>query len=186
MTPEHSTTQPISTVPPSEVGQIARINGPIVEARNMAEVGMLEVVEVGHLHLIGEVIRLRDGVATIQVYENTSGLRPGEPVLPTGRPLSLHLGPGLLGTIYDGIQRPLAAIAAESGPMIGRGQKPPPLDLVRTWPFEPRCREGFGASPSNRSRYRRTSDSVPPRNRRSRDVYLCPGNWGIVVNGLFS
>jgi V/A-type H+-transporting ATPase subunit A len=127
---------------PPVVGEITRINGPIVEARNMAAAGMLEVVETGHLRLIGEVIRLRHGVATIQVYENTSGLRPGEPVYGTGRPLSVKLGPGLLGTIYDGIQRPLQTMAAHSGPMIGRGEKPPPLDGLRQWPFEPRCKVG--------------------------------------------
>jgi V/A-type H+-transporting ATPase subunit A len=127
---------------PPVIGEITRINGPIVEARNLAAAGMLEVVETGHLRLIGEVIRLRQGVATIQVYENTSGLRPGEPVYGTGRPLSVKLGPGLLGTIYDGIQRPLQAIVAHSGPLIGRGEKPAPLDSLRLWPFVPSCKVG--------------------------------------------
>ncbi|NLF92601.1 MAG: V-type ATP synthase subunit A, partial [Oligosphaeraceae bacterium] len=118
-------------------GIIIRVNGPIVDARGMDQVGMLEVVEVGHLHLIGEVIRVRNDVATIQVYENTSGLYPGEPVFCTARPLSVRLGPGLLGTIYDGIQRPLDRIAAKSGSMIPRGEKVPPLDTERFWPFRP-------------------------------------------------
>jgi V/A-type H+-transporting ATPase subunit A len=103
---------------------------------------MLEVVEVGEARLIGEVIRLSGDVATIQVYENTSGLRPGEPVFATGRPLSLRLGPGLLGTIYDGIQRPLARIMEHSGPMIGRGEKTEPLDGAKRWPFRPACTVG--------------------------------------------
>ena len=77
----------------SYTGEIIRVNGPIVYARNMENAGMLEVVEVGELRLIGEVIRLEDGVATLQVYENTTGLRPGEPVYCTGRPLSVKLGP---------------------------------------------------------------------------------------------
>ncbi|NLF17142.1 MAG: V-type ATP synthase subunit A, partial [Lentisphaerae bacterium] len=131
----------------STVGEIIRINGPIVEARNMAAAGMLEVVETGHLRLIGEVIRLRAGVATIQVYENTSGLQPGEPVYGTGRALSVQLGPGLLGTIYDGVQRPLQAIAARSGAMIDRGEKPPPLDPSRQWAFEPACKVGDRLEP---------------------------------------
>ncbi len=118
-------------------GVIIRVNGPIVDARGMEQVGMLEVVEVGHLRLIGEVIRVRDDVATIQVYENTSGLYPGEPVFCTARPLSVRLGPGLLGTIYDGIQRPLDKIAEKSGSMIQRGEKVPPLDTERFWSFQP-------------------------------------------------
>ncbi len=118
-------------------GVITRVNGPIVEARGMERVGMLEVVEVGNLHLIGEVIRIRKDIATIQVYENTTGLSPGEPVFCTSRPLSVRLGPGLLGTIYDGIQRPLDRIAEKSGNLIQRGEKVPPLDAERLWPFRP-------------------------------------------------
>ena len=129
-----------------KTGIIIRINGPIVEARQMEEVGMLEVVEVGELRLIGEVIRVRGEVATIQVYEETSGLRPGEPVYCTGRPLSVCLGPGLLGTIYDGIQRPLARIA-EGGAFIGRGVKKPALDLERKWPFQPIVKVGDELKP---------------------------------------
>ena len=143
----------------SVVGEIVRINGPIVEARNMGRSGMLEVVEVGDLRLIGEVIRLREGKATIQVYENTSGLRPGEPVYGTGLPLSVTLGPGLLGTIYDGIQRPLALIAEDSGAMIRRGERPPPVDAEAKWEFEPRVAAGdpveegavFGVVPESMS-----------------------------------
>ncbi len=123
-------------------GIITRINGPIIEARNMESTGMLEVVEVGEDHLIGEVIRVRGGVSTIQVYENTSGLRPGEPVYCTGRPLSVCLGPGLLGTIYDGIQRPLDKMAEGGDAFIRRGVKTPPLDLERKWPFSPIVKVG--------------------------------------------
>jgi V/A-type H+-transporting ATPase subunit A len=129
------------------VGEITRVNGPIIEARNMARTGMLEVVEVGDLRLVGEVIRLRDGNATIQVYENTTGVHPGEPVYGTGMPLSVILGPGLLGTIYDGIQRPLAKIAEHSGPMIRRGEKPAPVDQSASWHFEPRVSTGDQVGP---------------------------------------
>ena len=119
------------------LGEITRVNGPIVEARHMEHAGMLEVVEVGDLHLIGEVIRVRGNAVTIQVYENTSGVRPGEAVRCSSRPLSVRLGPGLLGTIYDGIQRPLDRIAAQSGAMIARGEKAEPLDTEKSWHFQP-------------------------------------------------
>lgn len=104
--------------------------------------GMQEVVEVGDAHLLGEIIKVRSGIATIQVYENTSGLHPGEPVFCTGRPLSVLLGPGLLGNIYDGIQRPLKRIAENSGPMIGRGKKADPLDMSIKWHFKPLLKPG--------------------------------------------
>ena len=124
-------------------GIITRVNGPIVEARDMERAGMLEVVEVGEERLIGEVIRIRGGgIATIQVYENTSGLKPGEGVYCTTRPLSVELGPGLLGTIYDGIQRPLDRIAAISGAMIHRGEKTDAQDLDKIWHFVPSVKEG--------------------------------------------
>lgn len=121
----------------SNVGTISRINGPVVEVVDMAGAGMLEVVEVGNLRLIGEVIRLQGDRATIQVYEDTSGVRPGEPVFGTGGPLSVLLGPGMIGNIYDGIQRPLEEIASETGHFIGRGQKPSGLDVTKKWGFTP-------------------------------------------------
>ena len=105
------------------VGHITRINGPVVEARGMREAGMIEVVQVGEERLIGEIIRLHEDLATVQVYEDTTGIKPGEPLYATGAPLSVSLGPGLLGNIYDGIQRPLRDIAAESGVFIGRGDR---------------------------------------------------------------
>lgn len=157
------------------LGTIVRINGPIIEAGNMANAGMLEVVEVGHLRLVGEVIRLRQGVATIQVYENTSGLRPGEPVYPTRRPLSVKLGPGLLGTIFDGIQRPLQAIAKATGAMIGRGEKPPPLDVDQLWPFVPACAVGDVLRPGQVFGRLQETKSIEHR------VMVPPGSGGRVV-----
>ncbi|MBP5640441.1 MAG: V-type ATP synthase subunit A [Victivallales bacterium] len=125
------------------VGEITRVNGPIVEACHMEHAGMLEVVEVSELRLIGEVIRIRgNGMATIQVYENTSGLKPGEAVYCTGRSLSVRLGPGLIGTIYDGIQRPLDRIAEISGAMLKRGEKTDRLDVAKKWHFKPTASVG--------------------------------------------
>ncbi len=126
----------------SHIGKITRVNGPIVEACQMEHAGMQEVVEVGGLRLLGEVIKVKNGAATIQVYENTSGLKPGEPVYCTGRPLSVLLGAGLLGTIYDGIQRPLERIAQISGSMLKRGEKTDALNLSRKWDFTPVLKVG--------------------------------------------
>ncbi len=126
----------------SDHGTITRVSGPIVHASGLADAMMYEVVEVSRLRLIGEVIRLRGDLATIQVYEDTTGVQPGEPVRRTGEPLSLSLGPGLIGSIYDGIQRPLPEIARESGSFIRRGEKVPPLPADKLWHFVPAPAEG--------------------------------------------
>ncbi|RLC67054.1 MAG: V-type ATP synthase subunit A, partial [Chloroflexi bacterium] len=94
----------------TQVGELVWVNGPVVRARGSRQVGMLEVVEVGEEHLVGEVIGLERDIITIQVYEETSGLHPGAPVYGTGMPLSVELGPGLLQSIFDGIQRPLPVL----------------------------------------------------------------------------
>jgi len=101
---------------------VSRINGPTVAAGGMHSAQMYEVVQVGELGLVGEVVRLIGNRATIQVYEDTTMLKPGEPIRRTGQPLSVWLGPGLVGNIYDGIQRPLPEIAAHSGAWIRRGE----------------------------------------------------------------
>ena len=123
-------------------GRIVRVSGPVVEAKNMRGAKMYDVVRVGDERLIGEIIRLNEDVATIQVYEETSGLKPGEKVVSTGAPLSVELGPGLLANIYDGIQRPLPAIRERSGDFIARGMDVPALDRKRKWKFKPKVREG--------------------------------------------
>ena len=126
---------------------ITAVNGPIVKARRMREAHMYEVVEVADDRLIGEVIRLDGDVATIQVYESTTGVKPGERVVRTQSPLSVELGPGLIGTIYDGIQRPLSELYDADGPFILRGHKSPPLDRRRTWEWTPLLRTGDAVSP---------------------------------------
>ena len=131
----------------AQQGSIARVSGPIVQASGMADAMMYEVVEVGPLRLVGEVIRLEGDLATIQVYEDTTGVRPGEPVFPTGALLSLTLGPGLIGSIYDGIQRPLPAIAKLSGAYIKRGEKAAPLPTDKAWHFVPRAEAGQAVEP---------------------------------------
>ena len=108
----------------------------------MAKAKMHEMVEVGNERLIGEIIRLEGDVATIQVYENTSGIKPKEEVFGTGAPLSAELGPGLLGNIYDGIQRPLEFIHEKTGPFIKRGTKTEALHPDKPWPFVPKMKVG--------------------------------------------
>ena len=121
---------------------ITRISGPIVTASGMSGAGMYEVVHVGELGLIGEVVRLAGDHAVIQVYEDTTMLKPGAPVTCTGAPLSVWLGPGLVGNIFDGIQRPLPGLMTQSGAWIRRGERLAPLDTTRRWSFEPLVKPG--------------------------------------------
>ena len=123
-------------------GKIVWVSGPAVRADGMSSTKMYETVEVGESKLIGEVIRLTGDVAFIQVYESTSGLRPGEPVVGTGQPLSVLLGPGIIGKIYDGIQRPLEEIAQKSGAFIGRGIATSPVDMKKKYRFIPALKKG--------------------------------------------
>ncbi len=125
-----------------EVGQVIWVNGPVVRARGSQQIGMLEMVEVGDEHLVAEVIGLERDIITIQVYEETSGLRPGAPVYGTGMPLSVELGPGLLQSIFDGIQRPLPVLELRSGAFIGRGIKTTPLYRKQKWAFTPHVEAG--------------------------------------------
>jgi len=125
-----------------QTGEIVLISGPIVTARNMRSALMYEVVEVSGLRLVGEVVRVVEDLATIQVYENTSMVKPGDPVYRTGAPLSVTLGPGLIGSIYDGIQRPLPQIQERSGAFIRRGEKTLPLDPQKGWHFVPAVKAG--------------------------------------------
>ena len=124
------------------IGSVIWINGPVVRAQGSEHVGMLELVEIGDEHLIGEVIALNKDIFTIQVYEETTGLHPGAQVFSTGTPLSVELGPGLLGSIFDGIQRPLPVLRMRSGAYIGRGIKTTPLYHKQQWHFTPGIQAG--------------------------------------------
>ncbi len=123
-------------------GKIVWVSGPAVKADGMSSVKMYETVEVGESKLIGEVIRCTGDIAFIQVYESTSGLRPGEPVIGTGQPLSVTLGPGVIGKIYDGIQRPLEEIAKKSGAFISKGIATTPIDMKKKYRFLPKVKVG--------------------------------------------
>jgi len=115
----------------------------------MSEAKMYETVIVGESKLIGEVIRLTGDVAFIQVYESTSGLKPGEPVIGTGNPLSVMLGPGIIGQIYDGIQRPLKELSKASGSFIGRGITTTPIDMTKKYHFTPSVSTGDQIQPGS-------------------------------------
>lgn len=123
------------------MGEIIRISGPVVTAKGMKGSEMYELTRVGEEGLIGEIIELSEDRATIQVYEETSGLKPGEKVEPTGEPLSLELGPGLIGTVFDGIQRPLPSIREKTGNFIKRGVQANALSRDTKWPFKPTEKE---------------------------------------------
>jgi len=123
-------------------GKIVKVSGPLVIAEGMQDSDMFDVVRVGDQGLIGEIIEMREGMASIQVYEETAGLGPGVPVVGTGVPLSVELGPGLMETIYDGIQRPLKFIYDMVGPNITRGIQVPALDRTAKWDFVPTVKPG--------------------------------------------
>ena len=123
-------------------GTIIKVSGPLIVADGMADVQMYDVVRVSEKKLIGEVIELRSDRASIQVYEETGGIGPGEPVESTGAPLSVELGPGLIENIYDGIQRPLEEIVRRVGANITRGIQVPPLNREKLWKFTPVAQTG--------------------------------------------
>lgn len=121
---------------------IVKVSGPLVVAENMHHAKMYEVVHVGEEKLVGEVIRLESGLGSIQVYEDTAGIGPGEPVHLTGKTMSVELGPGLLETIYDGVQRPLKTLEEKTGTFIDRGISADGLDQNRRWNFVPKVKTG--------------------------------------------
>jgi V/A-type H+-transporting ATPase subunit A len=157
-------------------GTLTWVSGPVVRARGMAGFHILELVRVGEEGLIGEVIELNRDEATIQVYEDTSGIRPGEPVRGTGAPLTVTLGPGLIGRIFDGIQRPLELLHAASGTFIRRGAQVTRLDPDRSWDFEPRLGNDAGVKGGE------IIGTVPETPLVEHRVLVPPGVQGELVN----
>src|SRR3989344_6514205 len=127
-------------------GYLYRIAGPVVVARNI-DAKMYDVVRVGKEKLIGEVIQIDRENFIIQVYEDTTGLKPKDPVETTGEPLAVELGPGLLGNIYDGIQRPLPVLRDKTGDFIARGATASALDEKRKWDFKAIAKNGDDMKP---------------------------------------
>ncbi len=130
-------------------GVVVKVAGPLVVARGLQDPKMYDLVKVGAERLMGEIIELRGDRASIQVYEETAGIGPGDEVISTGQPLSVELGPGLLGSIYDGVQRPLDVIRAKHGNYIARGVEEPGLDRERAWDFTAVGREGDEVGPGD-------------------------------------
>ena len=126
----------------SQTNYIYGINGPVVTIKGKTDLKMMEMVYVGRDSLVGEVIRINNDCTTIQVYEDTVGLHPGEEVISTSYPMSVTLGPGLLGNIYDGIQKPLTAIAEEAGVFLTKGVSTPAIDINREWDTEILIKQG--------------------------------------------
>ena len=130
-------------------GRIVKVAGPLVVAEGMSGQKMYDVALVSEKRLLGEIIELKGDLASIQVYEETGGVGPGEPVYPTGAPLSVELGPGLIESIYDGIQRPLDVIREKVGDFVTRGVSVPALDRNRKWHFVPRAKVGDEVEPGD-------------------------------------
>lgn len=161
------------------IGTIEKVNGPIVIANGISDAMMMELVEVGEMRLIGEVVKLMDERAVIQIYEDATGLAPGNNIYGSGSPLSVEVGPGLLGSIYDGIQRPLNLLREATGDFIGRGVKAPSLPKEKKWDFTPvesapqRVQPGtlLGTVPENEGV---THKILTPPNLSGRTTYLAP------------
>jgi V/A-type H+-transporting ATPase subunit A len=132
-----------------KAGTIIKVSGPLVIAIGLPNVKMYDLVRVSEKELLGEVIELRGEEVSIQVYEETGGIGPGEPVYSTGEPLSVELGPGLVTSIYDGIQRPLNKIMEKAGNFITRGIKSDSLDREKVWEFKAKCKTGDKVEPGD-------------------------------------
>jgi len=132
-----------------EQAKIVKVAGPVVVAEGMTGARMYDVVRVGKLSLIGEIVELKGDLASIQVYEETTGIGPGEPVANTGLPLSVELGPGLIEGIYDGIQRPLSSLVEAEGAFMSRGSTFPGLNREKKWHFKPTVDTGTKVGPGD-------------------------------------
>ncbi|XP_074385597.1 V-type proton ATPase catalytic subunit A-like isoform X2 [Zonotrichia albicollis] len=174
----------------SLVGAVHGVSGPVVTATRMAGAAMYELVRVGHAELVGEIIRLEGDMATLQVYEETSGVQVGDPVRRTGTPLSVELGPGILGSIFDGIQRPLRDIAeATRSIYIPRGTNVPALPRHLDWDFVPSKNLRVGSHVTGGDIYGSVAENsllqhrlmVPPRSRGTVTYIAPPGHYRVTV-----
>ncbi|MAF80820.1 V-type ATP synthase subunit A [bacterium] len=156
-------------------GKIRKVAGPLVVATGMRGAKMYDVTQVGPDKLVGEIIELEDDTASIQVYEETSGLQPGHPVVTTGLPMSVTLGPGMLDNIYDGIQRPLRVIKEMSGAFIARGISVDSLDMAKEWEFTATVKEGDTVVPGD------ALGTVPETESIKHTVMVPPSLTGAIV-----
>lgn len=128
------------------IGKIKRVNGPVLIVKGIQDARMMELVHIGEQRLVGEVVKLHDGEATVQVYEDATGLRPDDNVYGSGMSLSVEVGPGLIGQIYDGIQRPLEELMGLSGAFIARGLSFDAISHIKQWEFTPVIKKGASVS----------------------------------------
>src|SRR5881398_208073 len=167
-----------------ETGEIFRVAGPVVTATGLRP-RMYDVQFVGEEQLLGEVIQIVGEKTIIQVYEDTSGVKPGEAVLDTGAPLVVELGPGLLGSIYDGVQRPLPVLQKAMGDFILRGLKSPGLTRDKTWKFAPKVKQGQSVVPGDvvgtvqEAKNVEHRIMVPPNFRGGKVVQLKEGSFKV-------
>jgi V/A-type H+/Na+-transporting ATPase subunit A len=157
------------------IGRVKRVNGPVIEAEGITDAGMMELVRVSEARLIGEIVKLSGVRAVIQVYEDTTGVAPGDNIYGAGMPLSVELGPGLIGTIYDGIQRPLEKLAAISGTFIRRGIQAPSLDREKLWNVIPVLKTGDIVRPGS------VIGTVEETSRITHKILVPPGSWNSAV-----
>ena len=158
-----------------EAGKIVRIAGPVISAVGLKGIRLMDVVRVGEIGLVGEVIRLSGDHTTVQVYEDTSGIKVGEPVINTGKPLVAQLGPGLLGMVYDGLQRPLPRLSELTGNFIERGISAAPLPEDIAWSFKPLVKAGDRVNPGQ------ALGEVPETGQIMHRILVPPGMHGRVV-----
>ncbi|MCC6796843.1 MAG: V-type ATP synthase subunit A [Candidatus Hydrogenedentes bacterium] len=159
-----------------QVGKLTRISGPMIAADGMLGVAMGEILRVGKLGLMGEVIRIDGETVYAQVFEDTSGMFLGEPVTPLGKPLAVELGPGLLGSTYDGIQRPLITLQQQSGDFIGRGLTADALDRTKKWAFTPVAKVGDKVVAGD------ILGTVPETKSITHKVLVPPGKGGTITS----
>ena len=158
------------------LGELVRIAGPTVMVSGLDGAALNEVVWVGPERLLGEIIRIDEGLCTVQVYEETAGLALGDPAESSGEPLAIELGPGLLGQIFDGVQRPLTALADAEGDFLGRGKTRPAVDRALRWELEPLLKPGDEVSPGRRVALAHAKGRPAPE-----PVLAPPGVGGIVA-----
>jgi len=158
------------------VGKVNRVNGPVIEAEGITDAMIFELVKVGDEHLVGEIIKLEGTTAVVQVYEDTVGIAPGAPIYGDNIPLSIELGPGLIGSIYDGIQRPLEEIRKKSGTYIGRGVSVPSLDREKRWHFTPSAAVGDSVNGGT------AIGTVPETEQFAHRILVPPDIRGIVAS----